>query len=461
MEARPLTCDLNKVWDEFCRTSPDAWFWHTTDWLAYNNAYHRGLRPRPLNFLCYRESKVVAIIPLVLTHHEEGAYHWKAFTMSGLPLPAPALAAGLSPTERDDVIDFIFAAIDDIAEELGVSYSRFQIDPLRPAALNARYAPYNFMLRNGFIDCSINTQIIDLRLPRTELRHGLRRNHLRSIEKGREIFQTHIHAGSSLTNEKFEEYARMHARAAGRITRPQATFDLMRKWIQSGQGFVVEALTKEGVPAGFELYLTHKGACYGLSACNEPEYKHLPIRHLIEWEAMLWMRSHGIEFYDIGAQHFGTLPHDFPEKKNQDISHFKYGFGGATAPFFLAERFYSAEHWRYEQASRSKRFEARYLWTTTPRSADGRTLLELLDRPQKPATEPQQTKYVSLPPEYLRLAEAVVAEHPKNAKQCLEGNLKALHFLVGLVLRGPGKGKDPLLLRRAIEGALAPQGARR
>ena len=455
MKLVPLDSKLSKTWDDFCLRSPDAWFWHTTEWLDYNLAYRPELQPRSYSFLCLQDSKLVAVVPLLLTHHEQDGRSWKEFSLSGNFLPSPALIDGLPQAERDDLLDFIFAAIDDMAEELGVARSRFRVDPLRPALLKPKYAPYNHLLRHGYADCSLNTQIIDLRLPRNELRAGLRRNHARSLEKARQLFQIKLHSGAALTDEKFNEYVRMHARAAGRVTRPRATFDMMRAWIQDGRGLVAEAVADDGRTAGFELYVTHKKASYGLSACNEPEYKHLPIRHLIEWEAMMWLRDHDVEFYEIGEQHFGTLPYDFPEKKNVDISHFKYGFGGATVPSFYAERFHSADHWQAEQRLRNERFAARYPWKSDPRSDAGRAFLESLKHADEPAAETAAEIETPLSPELLHLAEVLVRENPESVKKCADGNPKAMHFLVGLALRGPGRGQDPQLLRRAIERAIA------
>src|ERR1700757_2464854 len=114
MELVPLTPDRYRLWDDFCLKSPNAWFWHTTSWLDYNFAYHRGLRPEKMSFLCLERGKVAAVVPLMMTHHEEGPRRWKAFSLSSLPLPAPAVDGDLPPAERDDVLDVVFSAIDDM-----------------------------------------------------------------------------------------------------------------------------------------------------------------------------------------------------------------------------------------------------------------------------------------------------------------------------------------------------------
>jgi hypothetical protein len=456
MELIPLDAQNRKAWNEFCLQSPDAWFWHTTDWLEWNLAYRPELRSRSLSFLCREGSKILAVAPLILTEHEDGARKWKAFSLSGNHLPGPALPPGISSAERDGIMEFVFGGIDDIAEELGVAHSKFRIDALRPNVVEPRYAPYNSLLKHDLIDCTEGTQLIDLRLSRSELRDGLRRNHVRSIEKGKELFSIKLHSGRDLTDAKFEEYVAMHGRAAGRVTRPRSTFNMMRSWIQSGRGLVAEALTKDGVTAGFELYILYKKSAYGLSACNEPEYEHLPIRHQIEWEAMNWMRKQGVQFYEIGPQHFGILPYDFPTPKNIGISHFKYGFGGETVPYYLAERFYSAEHWRVEVERRNARFAELYPFKPASRGEQGRALLARLDAADSsPLPADRLDESAPIPEALLELAASVLRDHPEAVAPSAAGDVRTLHFLVGKAIRLAGKAHPPLLVRRAIEHSLA------
>lgn len=459
MELIPLTAENRKAWDEFCLLSPDAWFWHTADWLDFNLAYRLELNARSLSFLCVEGTRILAIVPLLLTHHEQDSRKWKAFSLSGNALPSPALIGGVSSAKRDDILSYIFSSIEDLAEELGVSHSRFGIEALRPSMRDQRYAPHNFLLRYDFIDCSFSTQLIDLRLSLDDLKAGLRRNHQRSIERGSKLFKIRMHSGPELTNAKFDEYVEMHARAAGRITRSRATFDMMRKWIQSGRGLFVEALTNDDKSAGFELYIMYKGAAYGLSACNEPEYEHLPIRHLIEWESMIWMRDHGVDFYEIGHQHFGATPYFFADPKLLNISLFKSGFGGVTVPWLYGERFYSVDHWRAEQKLRNERFVERYRWNAEASNTRGQSLLDRLNHsdelPKKPACRPEESTPNPIPDLLLDLAGIVLRDNPDAVQRFASGNDRVLGFLVGQALRRAGSDQNSLMVRRAVEWHLA------
>ena len=135
----------------------------------------------------------------------------------------------------------------------------------------------------------------------------------------------------------------MHHKAAGRQTRPDATFALMHDWIKKDLAFLA-VVEFNGQAIGYEYYNVYKNNVYGSSAANDPDFGHLPIRHFLEWQAILWMKARGFSFYDIGLQQFGPTLFDFPDKKQLDISHFKKGFGGFTAPWFMGEKYYSQEY---------------------------------------------------------------------------------------------------------------------
>jgi hypothetical protein len=130
----------------------------------------------------------------------------------------------------------------------------------------------------------------------------------------------------------------------------------MYGWLQRGDAFL-GVVSWEGKRIGFEYYSVYKGNVYGISAANDPDYdRDHPVRHVLEWQAMLWMKKQGFGYYEIGEQHIGATLHDIPDKKLMDISHFKKGFGGSAAPLFCGERFYDRDHFLKTYAERLRKF---------------------------------------------------------------------------------------------------------
>lgn len=68
----PLTPDRYREWDRFCLESPDAWFWHTSQWLEYTLHYRPDLQPRSESFLCLAEDSPVAVCPLIIETYTRG-----------------------------------------------------------------------------------------------------------------------------------------------------------------------------------------------------------------------------------------------------------------------------------------------------------------------------------------------------------------------------------------------------
>ncbi len=451
MEIVPLTSALYPSWDTFCLKSPDAWFWHTTAWIDYHLAYRPDMEQRSYSFLCKEGDRVIAIAPLILGMETKGR---KVFTFSGIPTPGPALEEGLSPARRTKLFEFIFALIEGMARDLGVSYTRFQVDSLSPGHMKPTYPPFNYFLQHHYLDCSVAAQMIDLRVDKDTLLAGLRRDHARNIEKSRESLDVRLYTGAELTDAKFDEYRLMHSRAAGRVTRPLETFHMMRRWIQDGHGFLAEARAKDGKSVGFETFHAYKRNVYSMSACNEPGFERLPIRHLLQWESILWMKERGYEFYEVGDQQFGTLPYDFPDRKQVDISLFKSGFGGVTVPAFRGERFHDKSSWQDESARRAALFASGDAWNA-PVDADGaRALLRRIDEAGRPQTlRPEETD--PIPSSARTLAQETIRDNPDALQRHRNGSTKALAFLVGAAMKRAEQGLDARLVRRALEERLA------
>jgi len=133
----------------------------------------------------------------------------------------------------------------------------------------------------------------------------------------------------------------------------------MYYWIKMGLGFLV-VVQYQNRNIGFECYVMYKNIVSGLSAANDPDYEHLPIRHALEWNAILWMKKQGVKYYEIGKQRYGILPYSFPDKKLLDIPHFKRGFGGQAFPLFCVEKYCDKDYFLEIYRERMEKFAASF-----------------------------------------------------------------------------------------------------
>ncbi|MFH1662263.1 MAG: GNAT family N-acetyltransferase [Candidatus Falkowbacteria bacterium] len=350
MEIIKLSKNKYKEWDKFCLESDSAWFWHTTKWLNYTLNYRSELETKNLSFFVYKEGNIMAVVLLTIEKNKDNIYE---FSFGGGYIPSPVLKNNLSNLEENLVRLFIFQEIDKMAREKNVARAIFKQLPISPSLLN-KDINFNYLMQFGYIDSSLNTQIIDLRKSEEELSSDLRRNHKRNIKKAKD-FKINFFTSKNITDNVFDNYKQMHHKASGRKTRTDITFEMMHKWIKEDLAFLV-AIELNNKYIGFEYYSVYKNNVYGFSAANDPGFSHLPIRHFLEWESILWMKKQGYDFYEIGLQKYGALLYDFPDKKQLDISHFKKGFGGFVSPLFMGEKYYNKDFFLKVYNERVKKF---------------------------------------------------------------------------------------------------------
>jgi len=338
METIALTKENYRLWDDFCAGSDDAWFWHTTRWLDYCVAYGReNYETENLSFIVVDDTGPIAICPLL---KEKGAF---AAAGGGKYGALPALANSLTESRREKILKFIFEKIDSLAEMKNVKKALCRASPLARNKLK-----FNYLVKHGYLDDSLNTELIDLTRPIEEIWVAVRKGHKYDINRGKKSFKVELFDRDNADKGIFDQYRLLHHKAAGRVTRPVETFDMMYQWLMSGDGLLC-GLSHEGRFVGFSYVCLYKEAAYYASASDDPEFvTEAPISHLIQWEITNYLKAKGFKTYEIGVQQFGPQVNDVPNAKDISISLFKRGFGGETVTFYRGIKYYDKEFMRTE-----------------------------------------------------------------------------------------------------------------
>lgn len=341
MEIIPLTGDLYEEWDKFCLESDDAWFWHTTDWLEYTLHLRPELKSQSKSFLMMNNSVPIAICPLILNTVSEGEEEYNAFSFDRSHGSIPALKNGLVPKQRERILKLIFSRIDDLAVEYNVKICLLKFSPLAPTFYQKNQ--YNYLMKFGFLNTSLNTQLLDLTDDLNQIYKKMRKGHRYDIHKGEKTFEVNIYDKNNMTKEIFDQYKVLHHKTSGRVTRPLITFEMMYHWVLEGKAILCGASYK-GKYVDFALIIIYKdGAFYG-SASDDPDAEtDVPSSHVLQWRIINWLKENGFRLYEIGLQQFSAQLYDFPSEKDKTISFFKRGFGGLTTSVFSGEKFHSKE----------------------------------------------------------------------------------------------------------------------
>lgn len=339
MEIISLTPKKYKEWNDFCLASDDAWFWHNSAWLEYTLNYKPALKPESKSFMVLKNNQVIAVCPLILETYED----IKEFSFGSEHGPVPAFAGFLTAKEKHDTEKFVFEHIDKLAKKNNVNRAKFRFPVLNKSFIESETQKFNFLMKFGYLDNSLLTQVLDIRKSIAELKKGLRHGHDYDIDRAGKILKAEIFNKENITEEIFNKYIQLHEKAAGRITRPKITFDIMYGLIKNGNSFLAGA-EKDDKFIGFSYFFAFKNNVHYGSSCVDPDSENIPVSHFIQWKAIEWMKKKNFSFYQIGCQHFSNAVYNFPDKKQIDISRFERGFGGFTVSLFAGEKFYDREY---------------------------------------------------------------------------------------------------------------------
>ncbi len=328
MNAEPLRDE--EEWDAFCRAQPSAFFWHTTDWAAYQ--FHARPGGERLHFTVSEGRELLAVVPLV----REG----DAFTLGGGPCWAPAIRSDLTEARALEVARVAFEHIDELAA--GVARAAFQLSPLTSGNEILGAAA----IRAGYLDIGRTSQVLDLTVGLEQLRRAMSKGHRAATKKG-----VANHTVEALTShEALHRFRALHEAAAGRATRPAETYDRWADWAQRGDGILL--ITE----AGGSFVTVFGDRAYYTAAAMDRARSHEPIGHALQWAAIEWLVDHGVRTYELGIQQFGPLLHDVPGEKERNISRFKRGFGGVPRLAPAYEKFFSAAAFRAAYDERAEAY---------------------------------------------------------------------------------------------------------
>jgi len=354
MEIVELKQNKYKDWDKFCLESDDAWLWHTWAWLEMNLNFRPKSKPISKSFFILENNKMVAICPLIIEICGEKA---KEFSFADGYGPIPALANSLTKKTKEKTLKFVFDYIDELAKKNKVKRIKMKFPVLNKSFIETGEQKSNYLMKFGYLDNSLNTQIISLDRDLEELRLDLRHGHDSDVDKASRVLKEEIFDKNSITEKIFNEYVNLHLKAGGkaRKNRPRRTFKIMYELIKEDKAFLVGA-KKDNKFVGFSYFFVFKDNVYYGSSCNDENARELPVAHFIQWSAIKWMNQKKYKFYELGWQYYSPTLSNFPTEKEIDIARFKRGFGGFTVPLFRAEKYYDKKYFLKTYQDRINKF---------------------------------------------------------------------------------------------------------
>lgn len=179
------------------------------------------------------------------------------------------------------------------------------------------------------------TQVVDLASDESDLWRHVRRSYHSLVHAAERqyVIVTHDRTRPLVFNEARCVCQDLHLRAAGRETRPDASWDLMSEWVQDGHAIVSVAFDTTAEAHGYAYVITHGRWAYFASGVGLVRN----LSHALVWRAMLAAKAHGVRWFELG-----WLERHGDTDKDRGISTFKRGFGGVAMAAAEAPRLWNS-----------------------------------------------------------------------------------------------------------------------
>jgi hypothetical protein len=321
-------------WDSWVASIRAASYHHSRCWLDYCSGFQNVVENKSLALL-ENDSSPLAICPLVLSEidgHRE-------ISVNGAPVGVPALAESLKPSPRRRILDIVFGIINDYAKGNNAERIVMVSHPLTRSAGEDDVSGFRNsfeLLRYQMLYRVENTLVIDLKLPPETLFMNMGKYQRRHIVRGRkQNIRVEVFNGGENKDKLrncFELFQQAHFTCAGRLTRPQATWDSMYQSALNGYSSLFCAFLGD-TPMSYLFCGEFAPMAFGWSQANvekfEEEYSP---RHILEWEAILYYKKLGFRYYEIGERYYCPQLLHVPSAKEITISEFKERYGGFMLP---------------------------------------------------------------------------------------------------------------------------------
>ena len=328
---------FNSLWEKFLQRNTDISPFYSLVWMKYQAAYSDDRFKDDHSFVAINKlGSVLAICPLYLEQYgDEKRLSYRGEYLEALR--APLITGDISQKNRDMIRRALFGEIDRIAQQNGAVKCNFIVDPL---CGDSHREGYNYLSRYGYLDASLTTILIDLRKDLTSLWKDLRASYKSLIKKSQRMYKIVVLDANSITKEKFLAYADIHHKAAGRITRPQRTFDVQYEMLLSNNACLI-GVEIGGSWAGFAYFMHSEYSAYYGSGAEDPEIEtKTPLGPVMQWTAIEYYAGKGCRYIELDNQYFGPQFFECPSTKDMTISFFKRGFGGSLKPLYRGVKYY-------------------------------------------------------------------------------------------------------------------------
>lgn len=232
----------------------------------------------------------------------------------------PALLKDLGRNERKRLFRWCINFAMTMGSFLGAKHLHFEAEDAA-GDLESWY----WILLNS-VEARIETKhhlYVDLTLSLDRIRSSIRKSYRPLVSKAERLWRSEIL--ENVGEGAMDELRQFHIKVSGRETRSPSTWELQRRFINAGNGFMITVRAEGGILVGGALFCCSRDACsYDVGVYDRSLFD-MPIGHLIQMRAIEHAKAKGASLYHIGQRPFpGSDP--AVTEKEAHIGLFKQGF---------------------------------------------------------------------------------------------------------------------------------------
>lgn len=360
VEIIPLTKEFYSEWDRFCDRNEEAWFWHTSGWIDYcmksrfdTVAYNRS-------FSIVENNNIIAIVPLLIEEPTINGETIKEISFSGGNTPLFIIDKSIIGKKRAGLSAEIWDKIWSIAKNEGIARCLFKLNMQTEAYLRSMTIENN-LYKKGFFDTSTYSCILNISQNEDDLMSNMRKGHRAAIKKAQKSLQCICYDITNVDEKVMEEFGKIYFMVAKKATRPDETFKKLHGFVKKGNAVLLKANLGEEI-AGYTMVFYYKKYAYYAMACVIEKFKDQDVSHFLQWNAISYLKHHGICYYELGDQFFSKSFFHQVSDKSMSISAFKRGFGGRLVQQISGEYYFSLEYFKKVFQQRMVSFENEIEW---------------------------------------------------------------------------------------------------
>ncbi|HAI32594.1 MULTISPECIES: GNAT family N-acetyltransferase [unclassified Thalassospira] len=322
---------LQSKWNHASDVIDRAWAWHRWELLEARDTWHRTT---DLSFAVTSSDDpgdLVALVPLVLVRPKGIA---AAFGPHLESTGGPAISSQLPRRTFERIKDSVCQEIHRLAQQHGVRRTDISCPPLAPKLLQVTGPEPNPLCHFGSSDTSTQSWILDIaKCNEEELWMTIEHRCRKQIKKAqRNMLTTQVVTPDLTLLEKYYELHLQTCQRNGIRPHPRKYFEVIYSQV-SNAGMCKACVVSKGEEVlSIHNFLIYKNcALYWTTAGSDAALK-LCANDFGIWEALCYMKSIGIQFFESGEAFPGAS-----QGKLKGLNDFKRSFGGSLYPYYRGQ----------------------------------------------------------------------------------------------------------------------------